>query len=403
MKLDNLNLNPQISKINKSVVQNNNKSSIPFKNNEITLKLPDYKFAFTGKPVEKKSPKTTYIINTFNDCVENSKLSISDKEKQKLLHGVLSACDNEEVKGKDDVNEIILNKINQKIDQNHKNSTQRLIAGVGSVIVAAGVFSQAPKVYEVYQDYNNSPSNNIEYVQKNNNSTSEDTFNASSPTFNPEVPLNSLPTKTQESTFSPKINKIIAEVLSDKYLLKTGDAFDKFYVSQGWGSNHYGADITLQDDAKTRGTQLYAIGSPDKEIVAWCHDDFITGLTVTTYEKDSNSVFTYGHLDSCMGKTYEQIKAHPETFIIKGGQKIGRIGNTGESTGPHVHLQHRLIDPSVPAYIVGAKSKEEASKSPEWTRYAFSVYKNKSEYQHITKGVATLALTPQEELLQREN
>jgi len=96
---------------------------------------------------------------------------------------------------------------------------------------------------------------------------------------------------------------------------------------------HYGIDFT----AKT-GTDIYATGD---------------GVV----ERVRKSYSGYGkHIIIYHGFGYKTLYAHMHSFSVKQGQKvkrgdiIGKVGNTGTSTGPHLHYEvirnDRKIDPS---------------------------------------------------------
>ncbi|MBI35531.1 MAG: peptidase M23 [Flavobacteriales bacterium] len=96
---------------------------------------------------------------------------------------------------------------------------------------------------------------------------------------------------------------------------------------------HYGIDFT----AKT-GTDIYATGDG-------------------TVERVRNSYTGYGkHIIINHGFGYKTLYAHMHEFSVKKGQKvkrgdvIGKVGNTGTSTGPHLHYEvirnNKKIDPS---------------------------------------------------------
>jgi murein DD-endopeptidase MepM/ murein hydrolase activator NlpD len=66
-----------------------------------------------------------------------------------------------------------------------------------------------------------------------------------------------------------------------------------------------------------------------------------------------NNGFTtwYGHMSEFGKKLpYKDIEVGDR---IRAGQMIGRVGNTGSSTGPHLHFV--IIDPSAPVKYYGAR------------------------------------------------
>lgn len=66
------------------------------------------------------------------------------------------------------------------------------------------------------------------------------------------------------------------------------------------------------------------------------------GNMVTIYSKDSNGnehKYIYMHLDSVSVKKGQKVKK---------GQQVGVMGDTGSTTGVHLHLEHRINDVAVP-------------------------------------------------------
>ena len=103
------------------------------------------------------------------------------------------------------------------------------------------------------------------------------------------------------------------------------------YVNGKRSSVHRGLDL-----AATTGTE---IRSPLAGRVGVAQDLFYTGLTVIIdHGFGMNSLL--GHMDS--------IAVEPGDYV-EPGQVVGTVGNTGRSTGPHLHwglaLNGQLIDP----------------------------------------------------------
>jgi hypothetical protein len=113
-------------------------------------------------------------------------------------------------------------------------------------------------------------------------------------------------------------------------------------ISAGFGSidsvhkiPHKGVDIAMPS-----GTPLRAIADG---IISRVHDEGVRsfGKSVRIKLSDGTEVI-YGHLSKVQVKEHAQIRA---------GDVIGLSGNTGNSTGPHLHLQlvsanSQLIDPT---------------------------------------------------------
>jgi len=96
---------------------------------------------------------------------------------------------------------------------------------------------------------------------------------------------------------------------------------------------HEGLDISM-----VSGTPLYAAADG---VVAWADplqsEKSAYGIYARVYHPQLNICFFYGHLSRCDVKTGNSIKQ---------GQLLGLSGNTGNSTGPHLHLEIRLMTTS---------------------------------------------------------
>jgi murein DD-endopeptidase MepM/ murein hydrolase activator NlpD len=56
-----------------------------------------------------------------------------------------------------------------------------------------------------------------------------------------------------------------------------------------------------------------------------------------------------------------------EGDLVRGGQRVGRIGTTGNSSGPHLHFEVRVADrPTNPAYYLVGKHRGRTSTPPGW-------------------------------------
>lgn len=97
-----------------------------------------------------------------------------------------------------------------------------------------------------------------------------------------------------------------------------------------WGRQHHGMDIAA--DMKT---PVYAMG-PGKVLYA---GDRLRGYgNVVIVRHDEDTVTLYAHNDSIKVKEQQQVKAN---------QVISLLGNTGKSTGPHLHFEFRVGNQSV--------------------------------------------------------
>lgn len=88
-----------------------------------------------------------------------------------------------------------------------------------------------------------------------------------------------------------------------------------------WGTTHYGLDI-----ANSIGTPILA--AADGVVVeAGSASGF--GLWVRV-QHDDGTITVYGHVDTYSVREGERVKA---------GEQIARMGNRGQSTGPHLHFE----------------------------------------------------------------
>ena len=88
-----------------------------------------------------------------------------------------------------------------------------------------------------------------------------------------------------------------------------------------WGATHYGLDV-----ASPIGTPLYA---PTSGVVMRAGP--ATGFGLAVYLRgDDGTVFVYGHINDYFVSAGQRVGA---------GQRIAEVGNTGFSTGPHVHFE----------------------------------------------------------------
>ncbi len=97
-----------------------------------------------------------------------------------------------------------------------------------------------------------------------------------------------------------------------------------------WGRQHHGIDI-----AADRGAPVYA-AAPGKVLYA---GDRLRGYgNVVIVRHDEQTVTLYAHNDTLKVGEFQQVRAN---------QVISTLGNTGRSTGPHVHFEFRVGNQSV--------------------------------------------------------
>ncbi|WP_034345422.1 M23 family metallopeptidase [Deinococcus misasensis] len=150
--------------------------------------------------------------------------------------------------------------------------------------------------------------------------------------FTPEV----------EAKLNPKNQTVENQVLDKAYALRTPQQWTKSFqdpgvkaTSAGFGSKriykagdavkyHYGADFP----AKV-GTPVYAVN--DGTVVIASKYEIRGNLILIDHGLGVQSL--YFHQSKLLVKAGDQVKK---------GQKIGEVGNTGLSTGPHLHWEMRV-------------------------------------------------------------
>lgn len=118
-----------------------------------------------------------------------------------------------------------------------------------------------------------------------------------------------------------------APVSSGAFTLPANGTFTSGFAPR-WGSFHYGIDIA----------------NSAANVPIWAVAD---GVVIQSYYSSSyGNVVFIAH--SVNGQTYTTVSAHMETrhvssgAVVKKGQSIGIMGNTGDSTGKHLHFElHR--------------------------------------------------------------
>ncbi|WP_300382723.1 M23 family metallopeptidase [Clostridium sp.] len=223
----------------------------------------------------------------------------------------------------------------------------------------------ANKIYNISKDYPDELRFNIKYIEENDieikPSTviipTEEMFVGESKVVEGETGLRKqiveVMSKNGEITLTNIIkDNIIKEEISKKVYRGTKNPYDYGiaflnaptrggYLTSGygerWNSFHKGIDIggTIGDDV------LVAL---DGEVTyAEFNDGGYGNLIIVKHDNDMTTY--YGHLDNLYAKVGD---------LVKKGDIIGALGNTGFSTGPHLHFELRVsnnpVDPS--GYII---------------------------------------------------
>ena len=104
---------------------------------------------------------------------------------------------------------------------------------------------------------------------------------------------------------------------------------ERFTGKLSW---HRGVDFS-----SPRGTEINTVAAG---VVTWSAQKSGYGLLVEI-NHGNDYVTRYGHADELLVEVGE---------IVKKGQTIAKVGNTGRSTGPHVHFEvyknGRVVDPA---------------------------------------------------------
>jgi murein DD-endopeptidase MepM/ murein hydrolase activator NlpD len=114
--------------------------------------------------------------------------------------------------------------------------------------------------------------------------------------------------------------------LPEKYLEKITWGFDQTAIHpiNKKKTTHMGIDV-----AAPAGTPVFAMGDG---VVKKAVEEKGWGKMIVLDHGDGYATF-YGHLDEI--KVEAGVK-------VRGGEVIGKVGNTGQSTGPHLHFEVRL-------------------------------------------------------------
>lgn len=140
-------------------------------------------------------------------------------------------------------------------------------------------------------------------------------------------------------------------IIVPKYSGRISGFYGSLYTNAaGAKYAHEGLDISMPE-----GTPVYAATDG---VVAWADpqqsEQSPYGIYCRTYHPQLGICGFYGHLSRCDVKTGNSVKQ---------GQLLGLSGNTGNSTGPHLHFEIRLMTPTG-AYRTGVSAQGNARVDP---------------------------------------
>lgn len=143
-----------------------------------------------------------------------------------------------------------------------------------------------------------------------------------------------------------------ALIIAPKYTGRISGYYGQAYFTKegAFIRAHEGLDISM-----VTGTPIYAAADG---IVAWADplqsEKSAYGIYVRVYHPQLNICGFYAHLSRCDVKTGNSVKQ---------GQLLGVSGDTGNSTGPHLHFEIRLMTPTG-AYRTGVSPHGNARVDP---------------------------------------
>lgn len=123
-----------------------------------------------------------------------------------------------------------------------------------------------------------------------------------------------------------------AEIIGGRYTISSGFGFRSDPISRE-NSFHYGVDLAAAEGTEVR--------SPVNGTVYSAENEKGYGNCIKIRDDDGR-LLVFGHLKEMMVKAGDTIRP---------GDKIGEVGSSGRSTGPHLHLEvrdseNRAIDPA---------------------------------------------------------
>lgn len=137
-------------------------------------------------------------------------------------------------------------------------------------------------------------------------------------------------------------------IIYPKYMGKVTGWYGSLYTNAaGAKYAHEGLDISMKEFTPVYAAYDGVVAYSDVEPTTY-------GEYIRTYHPELNVCFFYGHLAERRVQTGNSVKQ---------GQLLGYSGNTGNSTGPHLHFEVRLMTPSG-GYQTGISAKGNARVDP---------------------------------------
>ncbi|MDO5035938.1 MAG: M23 family metallopeptidase [Porphyromonas sp.] len=155
---------------------------------------------------------------------------------------------------------------------------------------------------------------------------------------------------------------------------------DKGHLTSGYGFRpstqrmHRGVDISLPSNSPIFSVwdgKVRVVGNDPK------------GFGVFIVVRHHNGLETvYGHLNSTSVKKGDEVRA---------GEKVGLSGNTGRSTGPHLHFETRFLGGDFnPSLIIDFKDRTLRNPTFVWTKQLYPDYNKMPLETYRLKSEMTL-------------
>ncbi len=123
-----------------------------------------------------------------------------------------------------------------------------------------------------------------------------------------------------------------------------GSAFEVWGSTSHYNEGNGGVGLYAIDFVMPIGTPVVAARAG---VVVARRDSFPDGNGV---DLEENVVFIR-HADATVGRYFHLTRGGAEVVVgeqVRQGQRIGRSGNSGQSTGPHLHFDVQLCGPNLP-------------------------------------------------------